>query len=99
MYGMPAANGLGAGSPQAERAHLAVLDELRHGADRVLDRHARIDAVLIIDIDHLHAHALEARLAGTDDKFRTAVGEFAVAAADIAELRRQHHVRAAPLNG
>src|ERR1700692_3811126 len=98
MYGMPAANGLGAGFAQAERTHLAVLDELRHGADRVLDRHARIDAVLIIEIDHLHAQALEARLAGTDDEFRTAVGEFAVAAADLAEPRRQHPLRAAPLD-
>ena len=48
-----AADGVGAGLAQAEVAHLALLDQPRHGADRVLDRHVGIDAVEVIEIDDL----------------------------------------------
>ena len=34
-------------------ADLAGADEFGHGADRLLDRHSRIDPVLVIEIDHL----------------------------------------------
>ena len=82
----------------AERAHLALLHQLAHGADRILDRHFRIDAVLVIEIDHIDAEALQALLAGLDHEVRPAVGEFAVLAAEIAELGRQHHAGAAALD-
>ena len=68
-----------AGLAQAERAHLALLDQPRHGADRVLDRNIGIDAVLIVEIDHIDAEPLEARLAGGRHIFGPAVGIFAVA--------------------
>ena len=36
-----------------------------HRADRFLDRHARIDAVQVIDVDHVDAEPLQARVAAT----------------------------------
>ncbi len=40
---------------QADMADLAFADQIRHRADDVLDRYLRIDPVLIIKIDLLHA--------------------------------------------
>ena len=57
--------------------HLALLHELRHGADGILDRHGRIDAVRVIKIDGVDAEPLQARLAGRNDKLRPAIGELA----------------------
>jgi hypothetical protein len=54
--------------------------------------------VLIIKVDRFDAQALEACLAGTDHEFGPPVGKFAVAAADIAEFRRQHDFSAAPFD-
>jgi len=85
---------------QPEKTDLALLHQLGHGADGIFDRHRRIDAMLIVEIDHLDAEALEARLARTHDVFRTAVRDLAAAArAQIAELRRQYDFGAAPLDG
>ncbi len=92
-------NCLGMGFAQSERADLALFDQPRHGADGIFDRHGRIDAVLVIEVDHVHAQPLEARLARTDDEFRTAVRDLAAATrAQIAELRRQHDFGTAPLD-
>src|SRR6266513_2349367 len=49
---------------QSQRPYLALLDESLHRAHRLLDRHLGIDAVLVIQIDHLNSEALQARLAG-----------------------------------
>src|SRR5439155_15746363 len=86
---MGAADGIGAGLAQAEVAHLALLHEPRHGADRVLDRHSGVDAVDVIEVDRLDAEPLEARLAGDRHVIRLAVDAAALAArpADVAELR------------
>src|SRR5262249_25927176 len=46
----------------------------------------RIDAVLIVEIDHLYAEALEARVAGACYDFRPPVRVLSAAAAEIAEL-------------
>jgi hypothetical protein len=40
-------------------AHLALLDELRHRADRLLDRDFRVHAMLVVEIDVVGAQALE----------------------------------------
>src|ERR1700733_74574 len=99
MRSVRAADGLRARFADAQRAHFALLHELRHGADRILDRHIRIDAVLVIKIDYIDAEALEAFLARLDHEIRPAVGEFAVAAAEITELGRKHHTGPAILDG
>ena len=45
--------GFGAGFGQAEMPHLAGLDQLLHRLGRVLNRHIRIDAVLVEEVDHV----------------------------------------------
>ena len=84
-----AADGARAGLAEAEVADLALLHEAGHGADRVFDRHVRIDAVDIIEVDHIDPHALEARLAGDRHIVGPAVDAAALAAgpADVAEFR------------
>src|SRR6516164_381935 len=99
MHRMRPAAGFRTRFAYTERAHLALLQEPRHGADRVFDRYRRIDAVLVIKIDHVDAEALEARLAGGKNKFRTTIGKFAAAATEIAEFGRQHDLVAPALDG
>ena len=48
---------------EAEVAHLALAHELGHGADRLLDRHRRVDAVLVVEVDVVDAEPLQRRLA------------------------------------
>ena len=55
------------GLAQPQKPDLALLDEPRHCADRLLDRHRRIDPVLVIEIDDIDAEPLQARLAGLGD--------------------------------
>ncbi len=78
---------------EAEEAHLALLDEARHCHDRLLDRHGRIDAVLVVEVDHLDAEALQRSVAGVLHVSRglpfTPLGPPGLW--DLAELRRQHH--------
>src|SRR5262249_44465187 len=47
---------------QTEKAHFALAYEIGHGPDRVLDWNLRIDAMQIVEVDHLHSEALQARL-------------------------------------
>ena len=91
---------LRAGLAQAEVAHLALLDQPRHGADRFLDRHALVDAVDVIEVDHVDAEPLQARLAGDRHVVRLAVdaAALAVRAAHVAELRRDDHLVALALD-
>ncbi len=88
MGGVGAAYGVRARLAYAEMAHLAGLDQPRHGADRLLDRHVRVDAVEIVEVDHLDSEPLQAGLAGDRDIVRPAIGEAALAIrpAHIAEL-------------
>src|SRR5206468_3675542 len=48
---------------QPEEAHLALVGELLHRADRLLDRRLRIDAVLLVEVDHVDPEPAQARLA------------------------------------
>ena len=77
------------GLAQAEIPDLTLFDQPRHGADRVLNRHGRIDPVLVIEVDDINAEALEARLAGLRDIFGAAVD--AVGAARLAGLAEFGH--------
>src|SRR5712691_10096597 len=72
---------------ESQISHLAGLDEFRHRAHRLLDRHLGVDAVQIIEIDRLDAELLEARVAGLAHVFGPAVvGLGAVRVVDVAEL-------------
>jgi hypothetical protein len=82
-----AADRLGPRLRQSEGADLALLDQALHRADGLLDRHVRVDAVLVIEIDDLQAKTLQARLAGLHDVLGTAVDSLlAVGALGLAEL-------------
>ncbi len=85
---------------QPEMAHLAGVDQARHGADGVLDRHLGVDPVQIVDVDDIGLQALEALLARHRHIFGPPVIEppaLAGMAAQIAELRLQHHLVALSL--
>src|SRR5207253_4984056 len=72
-----------------------------HGAHGLLDRHAAVDAVLVIQIDRVHAKPLERRVAGGAHVLRPAVhsSEAAVGTAHVPELRRHDHLRASARDG
>src|ERR1700677_520265 len=87
---MRAADGLRLRLADAERAHLALFDQFRHGAERLFNRHRRVDPVLVIKIDDIDAEPLQARLARTQYIFGASIGDLDAAAAEVAELRRQN---------
>src|SRR5258708_4072783 len=79
----------------AEEAHLARLDESRHRPHGVLDRPLGIAPMLIVEVDHVDAEALEARLARLRHVLRPAVdARRAVGLAHVAELRGEHRALA-----
>src|SRR5438874_9097735 len=63
VYRMGAPDALGVRLAEPEVAHLSLLDEAAHRADRVLDRHARVDAVLVVEVDRVDPQPLQAGLA------------------------------------
>src|SRR5438309_10599931 len=77
-----------------EITDLALFDEPRHCADRILDRHRRIDPVLIIEIDDIDAEPLEARLTSLLYVFRATID--AAGATLLAEFGREHDPVALP---
>src|SRR5258708_17775446 len=99
MNAVGATNGFRACLAETEKADLAVLHQPGHGAYRLFDRHGWIDAMLIKQIDRLDVEALQTRLAGTDHIRRPPVGNFAAAAAEIAEFGRHEYLGTAPRDG
>ena len=76
---------------QAEEPHLPQRHQPGHRADGLLDRHGGIDAVLVIQVDHVNAQPLQARVAGLDDILRPSVDPVRLARPlRLPELRRQH---------
>ena len=64
--------------------------QLRHGADRVLDRHRLVDAMDVVEVDVIGAEPREALVARLHHVVRMALGaRLAVRQADVAELGRQ----------
>src|SRR5262245_1085985 len=92
---------VGAGFTEAEETHLALLDESRHGTDGVFDRHIGIDAMGVVEVDMVDAHALEARLARDRHVVGLAADPAALSArpADVAELRGNEIFVATALHG
>ena len=70
----------------AERTHLALFDQPRHGADRVLDGDSGVDAVDVIEVDEFALQPFQRGLAGGCDGGRIIVGDLAVLARHIAEF-------------
>src|SRR5215813_1417782 len=98
MNAVGSANGFWSSLAEAEKAHLAALHQPRHGTHRLFDWHSWIDAVLIIQIDHVDTKALKARLTCADHIFRSSVGYLAPTAGEITEFGRDEDLRAASRN-
>jgi hypothetical protein len=97
---MRTADGRRRGLAEPDVANLPLLDQPLHGTDRVLDRHGRIDAVLIVQIDDVHPEPLEARITRLDDVLGPAVdGRAPLGRPHLAELGGEHHLLAPPANG
>src|SRR4051812_29458645 len=98
MHRMGAADGRRRRLAEAEEARLPLLDQLRHRADRLLDRNLGVDPVLVTKIDRLDLEPPEARFAGRAYIVRSPAhaAEAAVLASDVAELCGEEHLVATP---
>jgi hypothetical protein len=76
-------------------------DQLGQGADGVLDGGVRVDPVLVVEVDVVRAEPLEGALDRGADVRRAAVEHPGAAARvrDEPELRRQHNLVTAALDG
>ena len=90
MHGIGLAQGGWIDFAEPERPDLALLLEARHCPDCLLDRHERVDPVLVIKIDHIRAQPPEACLAGRHHMFWPAVGNAWALPVRIAEFRGDH---------
>ena len=80
-----------AGLRQAEVPHLALRDQLLHGAGDLLDRDVRVDAVLVEQVDPCPCAAARASRRRRSDRLGAAVEPAALAARELeAELGRDH---------
>ena len=85
---MGPAKGLRAGFGQAEMADLAGADEVAHRARHLLDRHGRIDPVLVEQVDRLDAEPPQLVLDHLPDALGPAVDAALAVRPEIkAELR------------
>src|ERR1051325_10756498 len=86
---------------ESEESDFTCLLQVHHGADCVLDRHGRIDAVLVIHVDGIDAEPLQRSVTGASNVLRRSVDAEprAILAAHVAEFRRDHSVTAAIANG
>ena len=73
VHGVGAADRILASLGEAEEADLPLAHELGHRADDVLDRHSRVHAVLIEQVDPVGGEAAERALDGFADVCRAAV--------------------------
>src|SRR5579859_4090545 len=90
----------GAASEMPRWRTLPLPDQPSQRAHRVLDRHRRIDPVDVVEIDRVHAEALQAGLAALRDVFRPAVrAGAAVGEPDVAELGGQDDLVAPAFDG
>ena len=87
MHGRGAADRLGADLGQADMADIAGLHQVGDGADRVLDRHVRIEPRRAVDVDMVDAEPLQ-RIGGEVLHRRRPCVEADPAAGRIAHARR-----------
>jgi hypothetical protein len=102
MHRVGAADRLGLRLRQAEMADLALLDQPRHPANRLLDRHRGIDAMLVVEVDGLDAQPLQAGFAGLQHVVGPPVDAICRARLrrlGLAELGGEHDAVAPSLDG
>ena len=87
---------------EPDRARLAGVHQLGHRADAVLDRHPRIGAVQLVEVDVVHPETAQARVARGADVLRAAVHpaqRLVLRVAHDAALGREDDLRAPPPDG
>ena len=101
MHLVRAANGFGRSLGESEVTHLARPHQFGHGANGIFNGNGFINAVLVIQVDHVGAQPLEAGLAGLLHVLRTAVHaqKFALRPAHVAELGGEHDLVTAVFDG
>src|SRR5262245_32691061 len=101
MDRMRTADGSFARFGQAEKADLPRVLQLRHRADRLLDRNSCVDAMLVIHVDGVDAEPLQRGVTRTSDVFRRPVDSQprAVLVPNVPELRREYDLAAPIANG
>ncbi|MNQ78676.1 hypothetical protein D3C85_935970 [compost metagenome] len=90
------------GLAQSQITYLAGADQFGHGADGFFDGHLRVDSVLVIQVEGVHAQALQAAVDGLANVFRSpvdATGGGVGRVADDPELAGQEHPVALAGNG
>src|SRR6185295_3277461 len=93
LDGVCAANRLSPGFRETEVLHLAFTNQVAHGTRDVFDRHVRIDAMLIEEVDPVGLEPFQRSLRDVADVRRTAVETGLLAALELeAELRRDDHL-------
>ena len=70
VFGVGPADGRRRRLRQPQVADLPLPDQLRHGPHGLLDGDVRIDAVLVVEVDVVHAQALEGTVAATGGRTR-----------------------------
>src|SRR5277367_3762590 len=96
---MGAPNTLSAGLRHSEVPHLALADQILHGAGDILNGHIGIYPMLIEEIDCIGAQSLQRRVRVLANTFRPAVQSFSRNSFPETEFRRNHHVLAKRLDG
>ena len=91
MHRSGAAQRVGRHFRQADRADLALLDQVGHRPHRLLDRHGEIAAVHIIEIDVIGAQQPQRDLKLFADGLGLAIDAALVAAGEYAHLAGQKH--------
>src|SRR5690348_10069503 len=101
MGGMGLADGLRGSLAEAEEADFTLLLEPHHFADRLLDRHIGVHAVLVIEVDDLDPESLQARHASTAHVGGIAfhAEELTLLAANVTELSGEKHFVATLADG
>ena len=96
---MCAPNGRWSSLRQAQIAHLAFPHKLGHGADRILNRHIRIDSMLVVQVDHLYTKTLQTGITALAYIFWFAIDakELAIRGALVAEFGRKYDLIAPAL--
>ena len=97
MHRVGPAQGGGIDLAQAQRPDLALLLQPRHGAHGVLDGHERVDAVLVIEVDHIGLQPLQAGFAGGHDMLGPPIGHARTAPVGVAEFGGDHDAVATAL--
>src|SRR4029453_5577486 len=97
MISASPANCLRTSLGQPQSADLPLLDEAGHRADRLLDRHGIIDAMLVVEVNRIDTKSLQARFASLIDVFGAAIdSDASIRSSSLAELGRDYRFVSSP---